>query len=195
MQVISGGIDRALPKHPFVDVASFQQQPPMFDSLWSIDSKQFDCGSPNRGLSQEHRAIPFEMIAPVVLAWIEQRHKCVGHWVKCRRVAALERIAQRAGKTGVLERRRSPMFAGADMINFVGKDRVLLRQATIFASAPSMLPNQLTTRRHGRLVPPRFSKRKLCLGVHQVKELADAKVLFQRDPFCRGNRSKVILFE
>lgn len=119
-----------------------------------VDSRSADC----RG-ADEGGPIPSKVFIPIVRAWVEQPNEFIGSWIVARCKRSLGGIARRAGETEVVEISWAAEFLGADVIEFVGKRRALLWQATIVtaitrpgrrlvggATSPSVNPLYRTSR-------------------------------------------------
>jgi hypothetical protein len=108
----------------------------MLHSFWEIDLQQLSRSPSALGLPKKRGTAPFEVLAPGVVARIEQRNKLVGYRVVRRDVAALKSVAPRAGPAEVVERRRTAMLLRPYVIRFVWERGTNLWQLAVFATVP-----------------------------------------------------------
>ena len=90
-------LSRARWKHAFLD-----QGPPVFDAVRKVDAQHIHSGATDGCPAGEQRAVPCEMLVPVVLAWIEEWCVLIGYGINPGDVGPFEGVAVEAGKGQIL---------------------------------------------------------------------------------------------
>jgi hypothetical protein len=120
----------------------------MFNSFVAIDAEHFNCRATDWRLARKDWTIPFEMPCPAIGARIKEGDQFVGLRIVTGYIGAFGGVAIGARKAGILQRCRSSVLPGADMIDFMWQRSVSLGQHTVFAPPPCTFPNELAARRH-----------------------------------------------
>jgi hypothetical protein len=90
----------------------------------------------------------------------------------------------------------SLVFLGADVVNFVEQNAVLLGKLAIFTAALRPLPDEFAPEfGHGSTGHASFLQRKTSLGVQEVDKFADAEEFLQRDSFLGRNGAAIVLLQ
>ena len=115
---------------------------PVCDSCRIIQPQQPDRGVTNRGDANNLRADKPEMLAPVVLARIEQRNDCSTRPVNRCQVGAFMQIAVYTGQRQIFTDRLSAVLESYQMINVMRASVCQLRHQAVFAAFPGPLNHQ-----------------------------------------------------
>lgn len=108
--------------------------------------------APNRGESFEARAVPLEMLWPLIAARVEQADDPSGQRITPGDVRAFVVIAGKAGERQVPRDGQATVFARQDVVNLKGKFVSFLRRPAVLADAPGAPPDQaFEAQVHGRV--------------------------------------------
>jgi hypothetical protein len=109
-------------EHAFVD-----QRFAKVNARRQIDFEHFDCGAADCGPADKERAVPKKMSCPFVSARVEKSHNGASIRIDSCDVTGLVPTASKTGKRKVAGSRRTAMFDGDNVVDFVTPRRVRLR--------------------------------------------------------------------
>jgi hypothetical protein len=110
------------------------------DARLQVDGENADRHDAGWGFADEHRLIPFEVIAPNLRSRVEER---VNRAVEiAREVRALVEVALGAGQAEVVGLIRAAVLSGDDVFDVKGEEGVVAVKAAVFAPVFGASPNQ-----------------------------------------------------
>ena len=96
-----------------------------------------------RGVCVKYRTLPEEVVPPAVFAWVKQAHYLTTMGIDTSDVRPFVAVAIVASESEIVFGVLSPMLARNDVVDLKRQEVEVLRHLTVFAGAPSALPNVL----------------------------------------------------
>ena len=118
-------------------------QPPKFDTLRIVDVHDSDCGASGGLLSNEHRAAPFKMIAPDLLARIKKRYHLIRDRINPAEVGSFVPIAKWATKRQICVVVFAVVFSWDDVIDWKSLRMGRLGELAILAAIAGAITHKL----------------------------------------------------
>ncbi len=122
-----------------------------------VQLQQLNRCAPSRSQADYLFATQFEMIAPLLLAWIEEPNNFSGYRIKSHEIGTFVTIAKLAGQGQVIAPGLPSVFDGDQVVNLMRRLGVILMQQTIFAATTRASDHKITQSygnidaRHNRL--------------------------------------------
>lgn len=119
------------------------QQFPHGDGISPVEAQCLNRRPPGRGASNQHRAVPVEMICPPLPARVEQQFDSLGLRVNARQVWPFEAITERTGQREIFQLGWAAVLLGDDMIQMKRDFREQLWEVAILAAMPGPIADGL----------------------------------------------------
>lgn len=107
-----------------------------------VDFQDGDGRAPNRSDPHKTRAIPLEMLLPLMPTWMEKPNDSPSARITPSDIRPLVVVTEETRQRQISRSRWAIVFAGNDVVYLKGKIVVFLRRLAIFAGIPGATPNQ-----------------------------------------------------